>query len=304
MMNTFVSTKASIDAVECIKKVIRLLATSNTTKLEDFVRVTGVLCLQCMYDGDYAMIPKVRSQAAFLGNVTGEKITGDVLKRNIVELTKQFNERLIKGLEDAKKGPDVLTPYKKMNEVIKTSIENTIRRYKGYKFSGMEDAVRELLNDPILRESIAEETAGWIESEDFKDEELLNLDYLQNFDVLNQLQAFDQIATKIYKAFGKEGLNSMSKEKTKEIARIPGAYKKFKARKKGVTKTIAETGLPPAPVLEEFTKEDGAKIIKIPNDKIVETITSLKTPEERQQALIKINEVGDIWSGFGEKVGW
>lgn len=304
MMNIFVSTKASIDAIECIKKVIRLLATSNTTKLEDFVRVTGVLCLQCMYDGDYAMIPKVRSKAAFLGNVTGEKITGDVLRRNIVELTKQFNERLIKGLEDAKKGPDVLTPYKKMNQIIKTSIENTIRRYKNYKFKGMEDVIRELLDDPVLRESIAEETAGWIESGDFKDEELLNLDYLYNFDVLNQLQAFDQIATKVFKAFGKEGLDNIGKTKVKEVARIPGAYKKFKARKKGDTKKVVDTGLPAPAVLEDFKKNYGSSLVKIPNEKIVETITTITTPENQQQALLKINAVGDIWEGFGEKVGW
>jgi len=301
MMNTFVSTKASIDAVECIKKVIRLLATSNTTKLEDFVRVTGVLCLQCMYDGDYAMIPKVRSQAAFLGNVTGEKITGDVLKRNIVELTKQFNERLIRGLEDAKKGPDVLTPYKKMNKVMKVAIENTLQRYKGQKFKGMEEVIRILLNEPEIKESIAEETAGWIESPDFDDEELLNLDYLQNFDVLNQLQAFDQVVTKIYKAFGEEGFKRANKEKTRQIAKIPGAYKKFKPRKKGDTKVITETGLPPAPVLEDFTKSLGDKLVKVPNDQIA-TVLNIEE-KDRPAAVQKLNDLGE-WVGFGEKILW
>lgn len=199
MIKNFVVTNAPINAVESINKVIRIISEGKTipgTEIEMYFRTAGVICLECLANGTYPMIPEIRSKSAFLGSVGGGKLTNENLVENIIELNQLFTER-IEGKKKNQK--EQINAFRKAEEIIDHVVENTARAYRNGLYRNNIDLIKRLLkSDPVASKAMLETVLSWMYSIGYDESEVKSkFNFLSDPNVFALLLAVDNLSSQV-----------------------------------------------------------------------------------------------------------
>lgn len=237
MLNFFI-TSAPYELVSAIAKLITILKTGRTikyeAKIDDLFRSIGVLCIKVFYGGDYAMIPKVRSPASFLGNAEG-KLTNETLKKNLNYLIDAFKEDVKKDLDEGGKPLD----YEKMDQMINAVMDNSDKNLKdNYIHNNLDEIKKQIRSDDVLMKSLREDIQELVNNGETEADIIAYADFLDNplfNSFINAVKKVSIVASNNMEAFDTPRIIGSLKIK-------PGAYKKLKKKKK-VDKIAAPTSL-------------------------------------------------------------
>jgi len=123
LMRNFVSTNIPMEMMTALKRLIVILNAGKKleemTNITDMFRTIAVYCTRVFLNGQYKMIPKIRSPAAFLGSAVGG-MNNETLKQNIGYLLESY-----KKLEGAVVKKSQL-PYEEMDNLIDRVFNNTL----------------------------------------------------------------------------------------------------------------------------------------------------------------------------------
>ena len=157
LMTSFVSTSGPYELVTSITKLITILKSGKQvkeSKIDELFRTIGLMCTRVLFGGDFAMIPKVRSKAAFLGG-PGKELTNETIKNNIKYLLDKFKADVKKDFREAKL-PDL--DYKKMDQLIDKMLDNSSKRFKDSTVSdNFEEIKKQIRSDEKLYDSLRED---------------------------------------------------------------------------------------------------------------------------------------------------
>lgn len=169
MTRIFMTTAAPINAVDAIRRIVLIVTEGKIVKnmnIDTLFRTAGIVCLECMANGSWAMIPAIRSKSAFLGSVSaGGNINKENLIQQMIELYNIFNEKF--NVKKAKKD-EVQNVIKMIDDIIEYVILNTGRKFMGGVFRDQLDLVKSLLmKNPTAYNSMREDVTSWIFSPGF-----------------------------------------------------------------------------------------------------------------------------------------
>lgn len=203
MMKTFYSQTAASDAISSIKKVITVLISGSTESLnkeitiEEMFRTTGIMCLECLYDGYWAMIPKIRSKVSFLGNVGGDIVSDENLRNNIKIIQDLFEKKNAAAKEDINDPRGFLAKKEEYDNLIDRTLENTLNSYKesSKAVNKYKDTIKKtILLDPVLYSSMLEDISTFMSDPDYQQADLLAYgNFLDNPDVMDFLSKSDKL---------------------------------------------------------------------------------------------------------------
>lgn len=203
MMRNFYSQSAASDAVSSIKKIITVISSGTVEGLKDQItieemfRTTGIMCLECLYDGYWSMIPKVRSKVAFLGNVGGNVVTDETLRNNIKVIQQLFEKKNKKDAEDINDPKGFLAKKEEYDNLIDRTLENTLNSYKesSKAVNKYKDTIKKtILLDPVLYSSMLEDISTFMSDPDYQQSDLLAYgNFLDNPDVMDFLSKSDKL---------------------------------------------------------------------------------------------------------------
>lgn len=219
LMKTFVTRTAASDAVIAIQKVIKILMSAQTeelekqnTNIETIIRTTAIMCLECLYDGYWAMIPKVRSRCAFLGDVTGDMINDNNIRENIANIFRLFEEKnAIQGKEI-----DFLKQKDEIDNLIDKTLDNTLKDYNNEVIRNFIDPIKKkAMSDPVLYRSMVEDILSLKNDPDINDERdiIAYGNFNENPDIMGFLAKANEAAKLVIQATVNQDMNKIDKDK-------------------------------------------------------------------------------------------
>lgn len=202
MMRNFFSGTAASDACTAIRKTISVLMTGNDASLkkdgmdiEKVFRTTGIMCLECLYDGYWSMIPKVRARVSFLGDVSGDVINNENLRNNIRNLSRLFEEKK----DEEKRGGDdpgnFLNQKEKYESYMRAGLDKTFNSYKDKKNlqTFKEELINRMFNEKAIYKSMMEDITTLLYDPDIEEKDILAYaDFTENPDVIGYLDKFNE----------------------------------------------------------------------------------------------------------------
>lgn len=183
LMRNFIGTNGAFEIVSSILKLITILETGKKSSdskipLDEMFRTIGYVCIRVLYGESNAMIPKIRSRAAFLGGPSGT-LNNETLNENIKYLVDAFkNKMLDKGVEKLKKR---VLSYQEMDDTIKAVIKKSFDKINNVAITeNTEDLIKSIKADEVLYNSLREDIDEMLmNGEELRD--IVSLaDYLDN----------------------------------------------------------------------------------------------------------------------------
>lgn len=191
MMQNFALRSPAKEVVIAINKIIQVFQSGKTTELEKegldietAVRSTAIMCLECLYNGLWPMIPKIRSRAAFLGNVAGQKINDKNIRENISRIFNLFEQ---KRVEFSQRKFDFMKEKAHLDSLLDQALDNTLKVYNNNLPPLLRDAIKKkVLGDKITYNSMLEDIITFKTSPDFEGDNdiLANANFIDNPDVM------------------------------------------------------------------------------------------------------------------------
>lgn len=179
LINNFVTSSGPYEIVSSISKLITILRSGKNikeAKIDELFRTIGLMCTRVLYGGDYPMIPKVRSKAAFLGG-PGKELSNDTLKKNISYLLEKFKSDLKKEFE-AKRKP---LEFKQIEQLIDRMMENSAKRLNDAIISNnLVELKKQIKSDERLYDSLREDVEEMYENGEEISDMLSYADFLDN----------------------------------------------------------------------------------------------------------------------------
>ena len=238
MINNFIITNIPYEIGTSIAKLITILKTGKkseedkTISIENMFRTIGIFCTKVMFNGDYPIIPKVRSQAAFLGNIKGE-LTDENIKNNINFLISSFVKKL-KDI-DYNVEKEMFVNIGKMYDIIDRMIENSAKKLDNAYLSGnIEEFKKKVKTDKTLFESLFNDVKDLLKVEDI-DTIIAYADFLENSLFNSFTKAFAQLGEVMY-----NGLDKVDFKRILDSINVKPKAKKMKLKGIRKKKELAE----------------------------------------------------------------
>lgn len=221
MMQNFALRTPARDVCVAILKVIRILMSGKNeelekknTNIEKIIRTTAIMCLECLYNGFWSMIPKVRSKVSFLGSVAGDSINDDNIKQNIENIFNLFEEE--KKID--RKDIDFLKEKKQIDYLVSAALDNTIRDYNNDYLAPFIDAIKKrAMSDNVLYDSMVEDILTFRGGDYQNDKDLLAFgNFNENPDIMGFLAKANEAAKLAIKASNGENIQKVDRNKVIE----------------------------------------------------------------------------------------
>ena len=240
MINNFLITNIPYELATSISKLIIILRTGKkndddkTMTIENMFRTIGILCTKVMFNGDYPIIPKVRSQASFLGNIKGE-LTDENVKNNIQYLVSSFVKKLKEIDYNMEKEMFVNVNIGTMYDIIDRMIENSAKKLNNaYLTANLVDFKNKVKTDKTLFESLFNDVKDLLKLED-QETIMAYGDFLENSLFNSFIKAFGQLGEVMY-----NGVDKVDFKKILESINIKPKAKRLKLRKIRKKKQLAD----------------------------------------------------------------
>lgn len=213
-MNNFALTNLPLEVAYALRRLISILRLGKTdnemTEIVEMFRTIGIYCTRVFYGGQYEMIPKIRSPAAFLGGVAGD-MDNETLRENIDYLLKSYKRS--DEAEGAEDGPVI--EYDEMDNLVDVALDNSNRRIDDKFLNSNFHRIKEKIKaDGALMSSLRTEITELLRDGVTKDEIKANYHFLDNPIFSGYIKAFK----KIEKVFRKK--KKGSKVSAREIADV------------------------------------------------------------------------------------
>jgi hypothetical protein len=197
---TFITSDVKLEVVKAIQKIINMLVnydTESSSKIEDLIRTTGIMCFNCFMNGSYSMIPEIRSRFAFAGNLFGE-LKKDVVEASVKVLLEQIVDKRKEKESKKYKTVNLSERYEKINEIVDQVLSNTLDRSTDNAIvSNKEVLIDFIKRDSAIMDSLREDVDLWMDSIDYDEEDIKkNMDFLNNVELMSFfgiLLAYDKL---------------------------------------------------------------------------------------------------------------
>lgn len=193
LMRNFISNTASSDLMNAIYNFITVLETGKSLSekklsIVDMYKSLGILCNSVFFDEGYAVIPKIRSKAAFLGG-SGKDMNEETYTKNVLYLLNKFKEKK----EAKKEATSMLISYKDLDEVISQVINNSINLLDDTSLKkNIDEIKKQIRSDEILYEDLRNEIMEQLAVNEKNDIVAVG-DFLDVPSFMNFITAFQQL---------------------------------------------------------------------------------------------------------------
>lgn len=179
MMSRFLLSSAVPELINSLSRLIIIVnaqqKVDKAVTIEDMFRSAGVLCIEVLYGGTQEIIPKVRSRAAFLGNVQGT-MDNKTFAKNVRYLLDSLSKEKKKKSEK-KVGLD----YEEMDDVIDRVLDNTFKKLDDSTLTDNIVKLKEKIrSDKNLYTSLREDINQLIKNDEKKSDIITEYDFLDN----------------------------------------------------------------------------------------------------------------------------
>ena len=230
-MNNFALTNMPLEVAYALRRLIAILRLGKTdnemTEIVEMFRTIGIYCTRVFFGGQYEMIPKIRSPAAFLGGVAGD-MDNETLRENIDYLLKSY-----KRSDEGKEEDGPVIEYDEMDNLVDVALDNSNRHINDKFLNSNFHRIKEKIKaDGALMSSLRTEITELLRDGVTKDEIKANYHFLDNPIFSNYIIAFKKIE-KVFRKKKKTG-----KVNAREIADVIKIDPKMaeKLRKKRILK--------------------------------------------------------------------
>ena len=287
----FISTSGPYEIVSSISKLITILRKGKAvkeSKINDLFRTIGIMCTRVLFGGDFAMIPKVRSKAAFLGG-PGNELTNETLKKNVQFLLDKFRA----DVKDRIKKDDIEKKlnYAEMDKIIDKMLENSTKGFGSEAVNkNLADIKKQIRSDEVIYKSLREDVEELYNNGESVEDMMVYGDFLDNPYFNSYLFAFQST----YNAFN-NNLNKVDGSKLAGALKINPAAKMKRKGKKKMEKIIDKK-----PLGKELVY---GKIVQIDNGKVGEIVENggYQEGKEKKNLQEDINKMtGNYISGSAE----
>ena len=266
MMSRFLLSTAVPELMNALSKLIIIVNAQQkpdkAVTIEDMFRSAGVMCIEVLYGGTQEMIPKVRSRAAFLGNVQGT-MDNKTFTKNIRYLLDSLNKEKKKKSEK-KSG----LSYEELDEVIDRVLDNSFNKIDD---TGLTENIvklkEKIRNDKPLYKSLREDINELIKNDETKADIIADYDFLENPLFNSFVAGFKKMAEIIKNNYKNPDvtklLDSMKTKGTRKVRK----FVKIKNRKKpdprnltvSSTLSVSNDALSKMGELKESVNEEAVK---------------------------------------------
>ena len=279
LMKNFVTTPLAIELIYAIARLIAILKDMKTSEgeysISDLFKTIGLTCSNVLYDGSFAMIPKIRSKSAFIGGLMTDmsKVEYD---KNIDYLVSTYKKSYVAGLKEEVKVEDL----NNMDDLVKIVIENTIKAGDSeYLKENVEAITGKVMADSKLLGSLREDIKALLLNNTI-DQIRANGTFIADDLFMGFLKTFNEMNKAIEDAGG-----NAEPEEIAAMVKIDEGAKKDKAS------------------INKFTKKLGELARKKMLFKVEEINIPKKKVKVRKKKLKKIvNKQGDKSKGVEENV--
>lgn len=196
LMRNFVGTNMALDLVRSVSKLIQILRIGKLDKkdysMSELFKAVGLACYQCLYNGDFAMIPKIRARCSFLGGLTYDT-NKDLYMKNIQYLIDSYKDSVAVALKMKNNELDADT----VDLLVKYVIENTIKKTDSdYLKENSEDIIKKIMNEADMLSQLRMNIQD-LANMNTNDEIRANATFEEDDSFMTFLKTFDQLGEQL-----------------------------------------------------------------------------------------------------------
>ena len=208
LMTDFLNSNRVPETILSIKRVILFMRTRTLPKditVEMLIHGVGVQCIECLYDGLFPIIPKVRSRCCYLGGVGKDIVTAQNVNSVVMKITKEFSNVY---KEQEKEEKELLKIREEAKKKVEGIFQNTLKFYRGGMYAQQAPNIYEVIKkDYNIMNSLVDDVTTWMYDPVYDDyEKTGKLNFLLNPLFMRWMETLHHIATVLLKYFNQPSL--------------------------------------------------------------------------------------------------